>query len=203
MKSADQFIKSGILEIYVLGVATDAEIKAVEQMAALHKEVRDEIDEIGSTLKGYAEWGVPAPNKTIKPMILASIDYYERIKKGEEPTFPKVLNEKSAAQDYSQWLSRPDMVLPKNAEDIFVKLIGYTSQVTTGIVWIKTETPYEVHDDEHEKFLILEGTCDITINGIVHKMVPGDYMSIPLHAGHTVKVTSNTPCKVILQRVAA
>lgn len=203
MKNVEAFIKSGILEMYVLGVATDAEIKEVEQMAAAHAEVRAEIDEISGVLKGYAEWGVEAPNSTVKPLIMASIEYYERMKKGEQPAFPPVLNEKSTLNEYRQWLNRPDMVLPANFTDIYVKLIGYTPQVTSAIVWIKSETPHEVHRDEHEKFLIVEGTCDIVIDGTAHSLVPGDYMSIPLHAGHVVKVTSKTPCKVILQRVAA
>jgi mannose-6-phosphate isomerase-like protein (cupin superfamily) len=54
-----------------------------------------------------------------------------------------------------------------------------------------------------EHFLIVEGTCDITIGDKVHHLVPGDYLSIPLYIDHDVKVTSITPCKVILQRVAA
>jgi mannose-6-phosphate isomerase-like protein (cupin superfamily) len=203
MKNVKSFIESGILEMYVLGFASDEEIKEVQQMCATHAEVRAEVENICYSLKTYAEAGVEVPNSTIKPMILGSIDYMERLQKGEKPTFPPVLNEKSTAADYSQWLDRKDMVLPTHFDDIYVKLIGYTPQVTCGIVWIKRETPYEVHDTEHEKFLILEGTCDIVIDGKVHALVPGDYMSIPLHAGHTVKVTSKTPCKVILQRVAA
>jgi mannose-6-phosphate isomerase-like protein (cupin superfamily) len=63
--------------------------------------------------------------------------------------------------------------------------------------------PDEIHDNEYEKFLIVEGECDITVGTNVHHLTPGNYFSIPLHATHSVKVTSKTPCKVILQRVAA
>ena len=64
-------------------------------------------------------------------------------------------------------------------------------------------SPIEVHTNELESFLILEGTCDITIGEEVHHLVTGDFISIPLHIGHSLIVTSNIPCKVILQRVAA
>jgi mannose-6-phosphate isomerase-like protein (cupin superfamily) len=95
------------------------------------------------------------------------------------------------------------MVLPDNASEIFAKLIGVTPEVTTAILWIRTETPYEIHDHEYERFLILEGTCEINVDDKIYGLKAGDYMSIPLHVGHFVKVTSSTPCKAILQRVAA
>ena len=203
MKDVKEFINSGILEMYVLGFASDEEVKEVQQMCAIHAEVRTEVESICDSLKAYAEAGVKPPNSTIKPMIMATIDFQERMQKGEVPSFPPVLNEKSTIADYNQWLSRKDMIAPAEYDDIYAKMIGYTPQVVSAIVWIKTETPYETHAAEHEKFLIIEGTCDIMIDDRVHSLVPGDYMSIPLHAGHTVKVTSKAPCKVILQRVAA
>ena len=63
--------------------------------------------------------------------------------------------------------------------------------------------PAEVHDNEYEKFLIIEGTCDITVDEDVYSLVPGDYFSIPLYKSHNIKVTSTIPCKAILQRLAA
>ena len=95
------------------------------------------------------------------------------------------------------------MILPDNFKDFHAKIIGYTPEMVTAIVWIRNMAPHEVHDDEFEKFLILEGTCDITIGDKVHKMASGDSLSIPLHIDHFVTVTSDIPCKAILQRIAA
>ena len=134
---------------------------------------------------------------------MATIDYTERLKSGESPSFPPVLNENSKIEDYHEWLSREDMIAASEFEEIYAKIIGYTPKVTSAIVWIKNMTPEEVHNDEHEKFLIVEGTCDITVGEKIHQLKAGDYFAIPLHENHQVKVTSAIPCKVILQRVAA
>src|SRR6185312_7594930 len=203
MENIDSFILSGILETYVLGMASAEEVKQVEEMSYTYKEGKKKIEEISETLKAYAESYSKAPNSTIKPMIMASIDYEERLKSGEQPSFPPILNNNSTIEDYMEWTSRKDMMLPDDFNDIYLKIIGYTPQASTAIAWLKSETPYEVHTDEHEKFLILEGTCDIDIDGDIHSLIPGDYLSIPLHAGHVVRVTSQIPCKLILQRVAA
>jgi mannose-6-phosphate isomerase-like protein (cupin superfamily) len=136
-------------------------------------------------------------------MVLATIDFTERLKNGEQQSFPPVLTEQSKIDDYNEWLKREDMFLPDDADSIYVKLIGYTPDVTSAMVWIKHYTPSEVHNNEFEKFLIVEGTCDITVDEKIYSLVAGDYLSIPLYVSHHVKVTSKTPCKVILQRVAA
>jgi len=105
--------------------------------------------------------------------------------------------------DYAPWLNRADMVLPQNFKDAHVKIIGYTPAAVTAIVWIKHMAPQEVHHDEFEKFLIVEGSCDLTIGQEVHHLVAGNYLAIPLHINHSLIITSSIPCKVILQRIAA
>jgi mannose-6-phosphate isomerase-like protein (cupin superfamily) len=113
-----------------------------------------------------------------------------------------MLNENSVVEDYAAWLNRNDMVL-RDGEDLYAKIIGFTPETITAIAWIKDYSPHEVHDHEYEKFLIVEGTCNIIVDDEVNELVPGDYFAIPLHKTHMVKVTSAIPCKVILQRVAA
>jgi Mannose-6-phosphate isomerase len=203
MKNVNEYINSGILEQYVLGLAGIEEAKEIEGLLITNDEIREEVNKIENALADYAQLQAKTPDPTIKPFLLATIDYTERIKNGEEPSFPTVLTESSNIKDYDQWISRPDMVLPDNWKDFYAKIIGYTPEVITAIVWIKDMAPHEVHNNEFEKFLILEGTCDITIEDDVHHLVAGDFLSIPLYKDHFVKVTSRTPCKVILQRIAA
>lgn len=198
-----EYIASGVLEIYVLGLATKEESMEVERLAAQYSEVRAELNEIALALELYAGQNQQQPHSNIKPLIMATVDYTERLENGEPPSFPPTLNGSSKKEDYAEWLDRADMILPSDFNEIFVKIIGYTPEVTSAIVWMKNSAPVEVHDDEIEKFLILEGTCDITIGDHVHALVPGDYLAIPLHTSHHVTVTSVIPCKVLLQRIAA
>ncbi len=203
MSVVKDYIESGILEMYVLGDICAEELHDVEQMALLHPEVATEIEIIKSSLENYARLNAVEPDPIVKPFLLATIDYSERIKNGEEMSFPPMLTEKSVIADYAPWLNRKDIVMPEKLQDVHAKIIGFTKEMTTAIVWIKEMAPQEMHDDEIEIFLIVEGTCDIIIEDEVHQLKPGDMLSIPLYKNHLVKVTSSMPCKVILQRVAA
>jgi mannose-6-phosphate isomerase-like protein (cupin superfamily) len=198
-----EYMESGILELYVMGAVTEEEAQQVETLAAQHPEVAREIEEISRALETYAEANAVAPHPNMKPFILAVINYTERLEGGEPMTFPPMLTDNAQIADYQEWLDRPDMVLSPDFEDVYAKIIGFTPEQTTAIVWIKHMAPEETHTDEYEKFLIVEGTCDIVIGADIHHLVPGDYLTIPLHVEHQVRVTSEIPCKVILQRVAA
>jgi mannose-6-phosphate isomerase-like protein (cupin superfamily) len=203
MNSVKDYIESGILEMYVLGDLSAGEMQQVGQMALLHPKVAEEIETIATSLHAYAQLNAVEPDPIVKPFLLATIDYSERMKSGEEMSFPPMLTEKSVIADYAQWLNRKDIVIPEKLDDVHAKIIGYTSKMTTAIVWIKEMAPQEMHDDQIEKFLIVEGSCDIIIENQVHQLKAGDMLSIPLYKYHLVKVTSAIPCKVILQRVAA
>jgi mannose-6-phosphate isomerase-like protein (cupin superfamily) len=203
MSNIVEYIRSGILECYVLGSTTPEETTQVEAMAAAYDEIRKEIDDISRTIEKYAGEHALQPSETVKVFLMATIDYTERLTNGEKASAPPVLHEGSKPSDYSTWLYREDMVLPSDFDSLYAKIIGYTPDVITAIVWIKEMAPQEIHHDEFEKFMIIEGSCTITIEEDVHELHAGDYLSIPLYKNHFVKVTSGIPCKVILQRIAA
>jgi mannose-6-phosphate isomerase-like protein (cupin superfamily) len=203
MTSIGDYINSGILEMYVLGDTNADETSQVELMATEYAEVRDEINAISDALEAYATMYPIAPDPIIKPFLAATVDYAERLKSGEQPIAPPILHPDAQIHDYAEWLNRADMKLPAHFTDVHAKIIGYTPEAITAIVWIKEMSPQEVHDVQHEKFLIVEGTCTITIEDHgAHQLVPGSVLSIPLHKNHTIVVTSDIPCKVILQRIA-
>jgi len=203
MKNAEEYIKTGILEMYVLGLTSDEENLEITKLADANVEIRNEIDAITDALITHAEKDVKAIDPTIKPMFMATMDYTKRLEAGEAPTQPAILHGNSKVIDYKAWLDREDMIAPADYDNIFVKIIGYDAKATTAITWIKEGTPYETHKTEYEKFLIVEGSCDIITDAKVYSLMPGDYLSIPLHVRHQVKITSKIPCKIILQRVAA
>ena len=201
MNNINDYIASGILELYVSGIATAEEVALVEQLSLAHPEIANEIELISAAVTSYAQLNAVEPGPVVKPFLMAAIDYGERIKKGEQVSFPPVLNENSAIADYQSWLK--DSIAPGELPDLYAKIIGHTPEMITAIVWIKKMAPQEVHHDDIERFLIVEGSCDITIEHEVHQLTAGDMLSIPLHKAHVLKVTSAIPCKVILQRMAA
>jgi len=202
MNPITDFIASGVLDLYVMGATSPEETHTVEQMAAAHPEIRQEIEAVSQTMESYALAHAVAPRNVVKPLLLATIDYMERMKLGELPVSPPVVTAQSQLEDYALWLNREDMILPPDADDTYAKIIGYTPAATTAIVWIKKMADYEVHKDEYERFLIVEGTCDIIAGEETHSLKAGDFFAVPLHTPHMLKVTSPEPCKAILQRLS-
>ena len=203
MKNTAEYISSGILEMYVLGLTSDVENIEITKLSSTHSEIKNEIEDIERSIVAYANVDASKINTSIKPLIIATIDYTERLKNGETPTFPPVLNEKSQVSDYAAWLDRSDMVHPTEFDEIYIKLIGFEAHVTSAIVWMKNFAEHETHDDLFEKFLVIEGSCDIIMDKNTVSLMAGDVLTVPLHVGHVVKVTSKIPCKILLQRVAA
>lgn len=203
MKDCREFIASGILELYVLGETTAEEEAEVQEMARLYPEVGQEILEIGKVYEKLAMDNAIEPDPIIRPFLLATIDYADRMKNGEPFSIVPPLSESSKIEEYEEWISREDMFAPEGFDGVYAKILSYTPEMTAALVWLRDMAPQEVHDNQYERFLILEGTCDITIEEEVHPLKRGDYLQIPLHKSHLVTVTSAVPCKILLQRVAA
>lgn len=203
MKNTEEYINSGILELYVLGLTSDAENIEITKLISTDSEIQKEVEAIEKSVMAYAHSDASSINTSVKPLIIATIDYTERLKNGETPTFPPVLNENSKISDYAAWLDRPEMAPPASFDEIYIKLIGHEPKVISAIVWVKDLAENETHDDLFEKFLIVEGSCDIVMEKETVSLVAGDILTIPLHVGHVVRVTSKIPCKIVLQRVAA
>lgn len=71
--NTSEYISSGILESYVLGVATPEERKEVEKQAAIYPEIKSELEEIENAINKYAiEYAVEPPSY-LKEKILAQI----------------------------------------------------------------------------------------------------------------------------------
>ncbi|RDC62188.1 cupin domain-containing protein [Adhaeribacter pallidiroseus] len=197
-----EYTESGILELYILGELTPAEAEEVEQMATQHPAIRQELEVIQENLAQYALAHAVAPPALAKSLFLATVDYLERLKNGEPAATIPLLNEHSRVTDYAEWLNRPDLTLPPGVKDLHIKIIGYTPEVTTAIAWLIDEATNEVHHNEYERFLVVEGTCTVTSGPDLIYLKPGDYYAVPLHTPHAIEVTSEVPCKVVIQRVA-
>ena len=201
--SAEEFILSGILEMYVVGNASEDEITEVERMCLLFPSVLVELNEISCALEAYGSFYGVAPDITLKPAIFSTIDFIERMKNGEIAVHPPVLTNNSAIIDYQEWINRPDMVLGNDFEGLFAKVIAHNKTMSMAIVWLRDGSPMETHYDVLESLLIVEGSCTVSIEEENFYLKAGDIIHIPLFKKHIISVTSSIVCKAILQRIAA
>lgn len=197
------YLDSGIVQLYILGYASEEECREFESLMNLYPEIATEFNMHQQAFADVADELKVAPHPNLKPLVLATFDYIFRLEDGEELTLPPVLNENSTIEDFQRWIKREDMVAPEDFEEVHAKIIAATPEMTCAMVWIKNMAPEEIHTNEYEKFLILEGSCTIVVGSEENKLVAGDYFAIPLYEDHKVIVTSEEPCVVILQRIAA
>lgn len=197
------YIDSGLLELYVLGLTDEQESEQIKCKAEAHPEIQFEINQISNALLQFSSNIAPTPSATLRTAIFGTIDFMERKKQGEATMFPPILNKNSKIKDFESWISKPELQLSNDYVESFAKIIASNESVTTMIVWLTTIAPPELHHTQFERFLIIEGSCEITIGNDINYLQKGDYIEIPLHIEHHLKVTSLVPCKVILQRVAA
>lgn len=70
----NEYISSGIIELYVLGQLDPAEAKEVESMAAKHPEVATEISAVQAALLAVAETNAQAPSPDLESRIMDQFD---------------------------------------------------------------------------------------------------------------------------------
>ena len=107
MNQLSQFLESGILELYVMGIASPEEMKEVEQMTQLYPEIRQEIELIERGLEEYAFTQAVQPKTTLKPLIMASINYIERVNNGEPLIAAPLLTPTSRKEEFTYCLDNP------------------------------------------------------------------------------------------------
>lgn len=203
MMKYEEFIASGILELYILRYTSLEENKEVEEMALAYPQLLKEIESIEISMEKHAAATGINPGAAQEPEIMSTIKLIERLKKGEVLLDVPLLSPSSKVSEYQQWIDREDMVVDDaDFKGVVAKIIGHTEKAMSAIIWVRDMTADETHVKVHERFLIIEGICNVDVEGDIYSLQPGDYFEIPLHKHHVVTVTSSVPCKAILQRVA-
>lgn len=201
MEDIKGYFESGILELYVAGSLPLDEALAVEDLAVHHPEVREEIVRLQETVEQLWDIQPRQPRAELKARILAEIATLSE--RHFDPARPPVLNVGARAEDYRFWYEQEGIVPPAQYDDLFFIPVAMNEDGLTAVVWINGHVEEEMHDQAIEKFLVLEGSCKIDIEGEVHYLKAGDYLAIPKFRSHIVDVTSDIPCKLIVQRIAA
>lgn len=69
--SPQEYIESGILETYVLGLATEEEAREVQRMMSAHPEVKEEVEAIEAALISHASLQANEPPASLREKIVA------------------------------------------------------------------------------------------------------------------------------------
>ncbi|MDP4283750.1 MAG: anti-sigma factor [Bacteroidota bacterium] len=69
----EEFISSGLLELYAMGISSPEETNMVEDYLKNHPEVKRELDEIEKSLEDYAQANAMQPSSSVKEKIFNEI----------------------------------------------------------------------------------------------------------------------------------
>jgi len=192
------YISSGIVEQYCLGMLPDTERSAVESYAAEYPEIKNEIERVSDAIETYALANPVQPANSVKAKVLLAA--YET-QSGAGKQYPPLILDNSVTEDFRRWLTGVN--IPKPAEP-FDNLSFYdlpsTEAVTNFMVWAKEGHDEEEHNDFREYIVILEGHCDMYMNGEKKHYTAGEIIRIPPFVPHHAIITSEEPMLAIVQR---
>ena len=181
------YITSGVLELYVLDQLSAEERMGVERMVKMYPVLKKELLAIENALEKYATNNALKPSKKFEAKVVAVVNNLEKERTLDIENLP-IINPFS---NYKNWLPLAQAYLNITLTDgIFNKVLQQSDKVTQVLVVSEIDIPEEIHEGEHESFLILDGRCECIINGNSHLMGPGDFMAIPLLEPHDVKLKS-------------
>lgn len=189
------------LDEYVLG--TLPKEVAIQMAAQCAKDPlsQEQVRATNAALEALAMSGAVAPPKDLRNKVLLALDTArkEEVRSGAIP----YLHTGSSEHDLAEHLRGPEIFLPEGTSTFHQIVLEATPERCTVVVWLKDGFPEEIHSDQVERILILEGSCEVQLGDDLHALRTGDTITIPMHVRHSVRVTSNEWCKAIVQRVAA
>ena len=197
-----QYLSSGIIELYCLGLASAAEAKQLEQLCAQYPAVRSELRAVRQSLLGLARLYEQPPPANIKDKIFQRLEKQELDKSllADNHTLARFIPI-SRHSDPHQWQNLIGHITPPDDFDnIHFHPLFDDGSRQLYIAWARQGIPDEVHHDIIEKFLVLEGACTCRLGHDRVELTPGSFLEIPLRIVHNLRVTSPAPVKVILTK---
>ena len=184
------FLESGIIEMYCMGIVSDEEKMLVETFARNHKEVQDEIDAVHKTLQNYALAEEKSPAHSLKEKIMAAI-------------LPPLLKENHELKIWMNYLKENAISTTQKFDQLLVMDLPSSEKQITYLAWAKKGIELEEsHESEDEYLLMLAGSCSFTFNGITQFYYKGDTVFIPKNTIHKA-VAMSSDMLLLGQRIAA
>jgi len=192
------FLNSGLLELYLIGKLDQEEVLLVNQMRVAHPEVVAELASLEAFFEREALQHAVKPDSRFDEKMQSLFLNLEIEQVMQLSDMPLI----TSFSDADAWFEMISPLLPQgNFEGRFEKLLRNDDQVMQALVITPEGVDEEVHEDMHESFLILKGTCICTIGNETITMGPGSFMQIPLNQPHTIAVASKSVIAIV-QHVA-
>jgi mannose-6-phosphate isomerase-like protein (cupin superfamily) len=179
------YITSGILEEYCLGLLNEEEQANLIKMSILYPEIKDELIAVEIALEQLAQSGAIEPGLGVRQRILNMFG----VKDTDEPVNPDQFPAIGRDTDYQTWLNKLEDLIPDEpTESLSIEIIRDDEYFKQMLVISKQDIPEEEHGEFLESFLILKGRCECTVGDSLHTLGVGDFIEIPLHTKHDVKI---------------
>ncbi|HRH51023.1 MAG TPA: cupin domain-containing protein [Panacibacter sp.] len=192
------YIKSGIIEDYCLGVLGAEDSKKVAQLALDFPEIKQEVDSFTEALGQYAADTALFSASNAKHKIFSTITNLRTEETANAQQLP-LLNKYS---EHINWLKIVKPMLPEKLhKPTLVRSLRNDDSVSQLLIWTTVDFPEEIHNNEQECFIILEGRCRCQIGDQIIEMGPGDFLEVPMHKHHDVQILE--PVLALVQRIKA
>src|SRR6478609_4302404 len=155
------YIDSGILEQYCLGLLDSAEADEVASYCLKYPQLRKELKSIEAAIEKMSAEKAVAPPSKLKDKVLARLGFT-----GNEVLDINNLPPTDAYSNYLSWLQAVEHLLPTEPfEGLNIQVLQQNDKIAQMLVVAKVDVPDESHDNYAESFFILKGKCSCTING--------------------------------------
>lgn len=180
------YINKGNLEHYCFNMHNPGLAKEIAELRAAHPEVKSELNEIEQAIEQLAQSHAVTPAAALKNRVLNALGFFndEKMDLDNLPPVGKYSN-------YTNWINAVEHLIPAEPfEDFFMQELQHNGQMEQMLVVTKLDVPAEIHEEVRESFLILKGQCACTVGNDVITLNAGDYLEIPLHVSHDIKLLS-------------
>jgi len=182
-----QYIESGILEEYCLGRLDEADESYLIQMTMLYPEIKEELTAVELAFENLATSTAIEPGDQVKQNILGSIGFIEDDLVLNIDELP-VIDHSASPQP---WLNAFGHLIPeKPTEDFLMHIIRQDAIVQQMLITGNTDVPEEEHGEFFESLFVLKGRCECSIGGELFALGAGDFIEIPLHVKHDIKLVT-------------
>jgi mannose-6-phosphate isomerase-like protein (cupin superfamily) len=183
---AAEYISGGNLEEYCFDMFNQERRLELAALTLVHPEIKQELNDIEMALERFAKSQAIAPKGDLKNKIMSALGFLT-----DELLDINNLPATDRYADYNQWLKAVEHLIPAEPfEDFFMQVLRHDEQIAQMLVVTKLDVPEETHAEVAESFFILKGQCACTVGDKVFTLNAGDYLDIPLHTDHDIKILS-------------